>query len=273
MFDVGEAAQLDVNRIELDRLAAYAMLEQRASALETAKRVLLEHLGRAGDGTEWRAEGDEPGAADADLPLDEEQLMRAASDLRLDVLAARRAVAAAAGQSSLADAHRLPDVGLGATYQENFMDREAVGATVSITPKIFDTGAAQQAIADSAFRAALIEADRVLQQAQREVRTAYVNYDSARRTIDDIQSRIVALAEENAQLAETSFSAGVIDLTVLLEAQRAHTTARLKLNDLQAEAMWLRYELERAAGGTFDASAIARLTAPNDEPTERSAAP
>ena len=64
-----------------------------------------------------------------------------------------------------------------------------------------------------------------------------------------------------------------LDLTVLLEAQRAHTTARLKLNDLQAEAMRLRYELERAAGGTLDASAIARLTAPTDEPTERSAAP
>jgi outer membrane protein TolC len=101
----------------------------------------------------------------------------------------------------------------------------------------------------------------MLQQAQREVRTAWVDLESTTRTIDDYQQRMVELANENADLAERAFAAGTTDLTVLLEAQRRQTSTRVRLNDLRARAARQFYELERAAGGTLDPDTIAALEA------------
>ena len=129
---------------------------------------------------------------------------------------------------------------------------EAVAPMVNVSPKVLDDNRARIARAESELEAARIDADRVLQQSWREVRTAWVDLDAVRRIIVDQQQHIVALADENAELARKSFAAGTVDLTVLLDAQRQQTAARTRLNDLQAVAARRWLELERAVGGTLD---------------------
>ncbi len=258
-FDVGESTQLDVNRLQLDLLRAQAELVQREAALSTAKIQLLELLGRAEDSVTWTTDDWAVDWREIIDALDEEQVMDAAASLRLDVAAAETQTSLAEYQLELAELGQLLDVSAGVGFQENFNDRQGVFPTIKATPKIFDDNSARIARAESELRALQIEADRIYQQAQREVRTAWIELQAEFDLIFDYQQHIVDLADENARLAEDSFAAGTVDLTVLLEAQRQQTNARMRLNDLHAHAVGDFYELERAAGGTLDPATLASL--------------
>jgi outer membrane protein TolC len=249
-FRAGEASQIDVNRLQLEWLRARAELVERVRAHDVAKRRLLEHLARADADVSWTTDDRTAGAAGAEL-LTEAEVMAAVARLRLDAAAARMRVESAAHRVELARLGALPEAGVGAGFQQNFSNREGVFPTVSVTPKPFDDNRARIARAESQLESMRIEADRVLQQAQREVRTAWIDLQASRRLIRDYQERIVHLADENAALAQESFAAGTVDLTVLLEAQREQTTARTRLNDLRAAATRRFHELERAVGGTL----------------------
>ncbi|MDY7107119.1 MAG: TolC family protein [Planctomycetota bacterium] len=268
-FEVGEATQLDVNRVRLDLLQARAELVERTASLDVARRRLLEQLGRADRGIDWMSDGQaiDPGRAIDEF--DEAEVLAAATRLRLDAAAASMQVNAAEHRHRLGELGAFPDLGAGARYERNFGNREAVFPAFTVTPKLLDDNSARIARAESELRAARIEADRVLQQAQREVRTAWIELESTVRTIDEYQEQVVALATENAALSEEAFAAGTVDLTVLLDARREQTAARLRLNDLRASAARKFHELERAAGGTLDPQTIETLTAAmdaNDEP-------
>lgn len=266
-LDVGEATQLDVNRVSLDLLQAKAELVDRKATLARLKRELLELLGRADATTDWRTTGPTDLAmGNAPLPR-EEALMRLASRQRLDVAAAQSQQLAAKHNVELARLGRLPDVSGGARYEENLAGREAIGPTVSASIPVFDDNRARIAKAASMLRQAEMEADRVLQQAQREVRTAFIEASSTRAVVSDYQKRIVELADENADLAERAFTAGTTDLTVLLESQRRQTTARTRLNDLRARYAASHHELERAAGGSLSAEVLAALEQGEPLPT------
>jgi outer membrane protein TolC len=181
-------------------------------------------------------------------------------------------VTAAEHRLRLGELGAFPEVGAGPRYERNFGGREAIFPAFTVTPKLLDDNSARIARAASELRAARIEADRVLQQAQREVRSAWIELESTTRLIHDYQEQVVALARENAALSENSFAAGTIDLTVLLDARREQTDARLRLNDLRAAAARRFHELERAAGGTLDPETIETLMAANRSDGERDAA-
>ena len=217
-FSVGEAARLDVNRIELDLLRAETQLADRESDLAEAKRTVLELLGRADEGADWRSDGVAALGLDTATALDEAHVIVLASTQRLDVAAADAALAARAADLELAELGKLPDVAAGVSYRQNFQTRPGVFPEFSVTPKIFDDNSARVAKAASEMKQAEIEADRVRQTAIAEARRAWVELLAQLDAVISYEQQIVALAEQNLELAAEAFDVGETDLTVLLEA-------------------------------------------------------
>jgi outer membrane protein TolC len=254
-FSVGEASRLDINRVEFELQALEVNLVDHAADLATAKRALLALMGRADAGTDWPTDDRATDAVEATVALEESDAMTLAVRHRLDVAAADAVVAARVAGVSLEERGRLPDVGMGVGYQQNFSDRRGVFPSVTVTPKIFDDNSARVARAASKWRQAEIEADRVREVAIAETRSAWVALRAQQEAARAYESEIVALAESNVALAQAAFDAGEADLTVLLETQRQLNDARIDgLARQQAVAEQL-IELERAVGGTLEVPA------------------
>jgi outer membrane protein TolC len=258
LYEAGEQSKLDLNRIEHDLLAAQDALRSRQAALDTAKRTLLETIGRADHPAQWQTDDVLIDLRLAKDDLTEDRLMQAGALLRLDVAAARAMLDAAQHQLELAKLGQVPDVGAGIGYQQNFASRPGLFPSVTVTPKAFDDNRAVIAKAQAQLEISRIEADRIRQQAWREVRTAWIDLTASMQRIEDYQQRMVALADENAALAQQAYTAGTIDLTALLQTQRAQAQARMQLIDLQQQAVGQYYELQRAAGGSLDPAFITR---------------
>jgi cobalt-zinc-cadmium efflux system outer membrane protein len=250
-FAVGEASRLDVNRAALDRRAAEVQLSDRRMDLDRTRRTLLELIGRAGADDEWRTTVDVGRASEVLARLDEDQVVHLAASQRLDVAAARAAVAARVAGVDLQELGRIPDVSAGVEYQQNFSNRRGVFPSVGVSPKLFDDNSARVARAESELRRAEIEADGVLQAAVAEARRAWIELAAQRDVVRAYEDEILALAESNERLARNAFEAGEAELTVLLEAQRQLNDARIELADRRRAATELLIELERAAGGTL----------------------
>lgn len=249
---VGEATRLDLNRLALDLRAFEVGLTERQADLALAKRRLLERLGRAEAGTEWRTDGVVPAAVTASRELDEVQVIELASRQRLDVAAAAAVVEARVAGVNLEERGRIPDVAAGAAYRQNFENRPGVFPSLAVTPKLFDDNSARIARAESRWRQAAIEADRVRQAALAEARRAWTALRAQREVAGVFEAEIVRLAESNLGLARAALDAGESDLTDLLDAQRRLNDARIDLIERQRATATLVIELERAVGGSLE---------------------
>lgn len=270
-LEVGEASRLDLNRVELDRMAEEVRLADRTAAMEQAKRALVVLLGRADASCDWRSD-DQPVTLDVG-ELDEAMIIELAAAQRLDVAAANAVIEASAARVNLEELGRLPDLSASVGYQREFSDREGVFPQVSATVPILDDNRARIARAESEFRQAVIEADRLRQAAISQARTAWIEAQSQRQVVGRYESEIVELARSNHELAEQAFNAGEIDLTVLLEAQRQLNDARIEATDRQLAAAREVIELERAVGGSLrmpaaEATAHARRAGEGDRRSE-----
>ena len=217
---------------------------------------MLELLGRADGDVAWSLSGDARLFLDESSELDEQQIIEMASNLRLDVAASNMVVQARAANVDLEEGNRNPDLNLGVGYQKNFSNRDGMFPSVGITPKIFDDNSAQVAKAESEFRQAIIEADRVRQAAITEARVAWVLLQAQLEVVEAYETNILSLAQSNVELATIAFDAGETDLTVLLEAQRRINDARIELVDRQYASSRIYIEVERAVGGSLDASLL-----------------
>ena len=248
-LDAGEGTQLDVNRLREERLSTQADLDSQRSELETAKRELLERLGLAAADASWVA-ADEAGVPDARLAsLTETDAVARASELRLDVAAARATVDQRQAELRAASLGRIPEASAGYDYGKDQDDLRSHGPEFELEIPIFDTGTAAVAKAESELRAAAASADQVLQAAVQQTRSAFLALQSSLRLSSLYQEQVVSLAQQNLDVAQQSYDAGEADVTVVLDTQRELGEAQAKLNDLQLGVATSAAELEYVLGG------------------------
>lgn len=245
----GEGTPLDVNRAS--QQLAQAQAERAIITRDTAKarRQMLELIGFAAASAEWTVDKRE--ANESPAALDEAAAMSVASAHRLDVAAARSIVEARRAELSVEERGRLKDFGLGADFERDVDGAKTIGPVVEVGIPIFDTNQAQIAKAGSLARAALATYEAAAQRATREVRVAWVERDAAIRLVEQYRETVLAISLRNLTLAESSLRAGQDDVTVLLEAQRSVVEARLRLNELERQAVIAEIELQYAMGGSL----------------------
>lgn len=243
----GEGTPLDVNRARQQQAKAQAERAIVLRDLAKERRRMLELIGFAGEKAEWVADAKPHGAIPS--TVNEPAVIALASSQRLDVAAARSVVEAQRAELSIQEQSRLKDFGLGADFERSESGDKSIGPVVEVSIPIFDTNAAQIAKAGSLARAAFANFEAVSQRATREARTAWVEFDSASRLVEQYRSTVLAISQRNLTLAEAALKAGQSDVTVLLEAQRELIESRLRLNDLESQAAQAHFQLEYAAGG------------------------
>lgn len=261
----GEGTPLNINRATQQLAKARAERAIGVRDLAKERRRMLEWIGFAGEGADWRADA---GATALNGPLfDEAAAITLADSQRLDVAAASSIVEALQADLSVEERSRLKDFGLGADFERDIDGKKSVGPVIEVALPIFDTNAAQIAKAGSLARAALARYEAVSQRAVREARVAWVELDSASRLVEQHRSTGLAISQRTLTLAQAALNSGQSDVTVLLEAQRDLIDSRRALNDLERDALLARIALEHAVGG--------RLTVPTIEACIgcRSAAP
>lgn len=179
---------------------------------------------------------------------------------RPDLIAASRAVGAAAADRAQADAQRLPQVSLsgsiGALRISNSFGTTD-GSVWSIGPlavslPLFDGGtrAANQRAARAAYDDAVVQLQGAVRQAVREVEEALVSIQSA--AAQEADARIAVEGFEAAlKAAEARWRGGVSSLYELEDARRTAVAARSSLIELQRARATAWINLYRSLGGGF----------------------
>lgn len=248
-IQAGEGTRLEVNRLRQLLLSLQADLTQQRLALGKTQRRLLELLGQAEASAQWEAADDRAPIHTAIAELTESKVVELASQLRLDVAAARKVYETRRHELRIASLGSIPELEAGPAFERDEDRRDAFGVDLDLEIPIFDTNRARIARARSDLRRARAEADQVLQSAVAQTRSAWLDVRASRQLIGFFRDRVLTLAQENLRLAEQSFQAGQIDMTVVLETQRELIQAEFELNELELIAADSTIELEYAVGG------------------------
>ena len=272
-LEAGEASRLDVSRLSVQKQMMRAARIEQDQQITQHKLELLALMGRSEASTEWEIvqtpivpaitppsdrEIPSPGMPPA-LP-DERDLIERIDTQRLDLLAVRATADLHAASLRLEDRQRLfRSVEAGAGFERDDDRRRELGPTVAMEIPIFDTNDAKVARAAAMYRQSIIEADRIRQRAITEVRSLYAECLRLADLIALHGSEILPAVEENLRLVQQSLDAGVIDASILIEAQRERIDTHLRLNDLHRRLTLRQIALDRAVGGAVGEAVGGRI--------------
>ena len=259
----GEATDLDANRLRQLRLSLQAELAQQHLELGTLKRELLSRIGMAELRADWSADDTITVPPSVAMDMTEDQLIELVYVQRLDVAAAKQAFESLRHELRVAKLGAIPDVDAGPVFEREDDGRDELGAGIDLEIPIFDTNRARVAMAMSKLRRARAEYQHSVQTAITQVRNAWLQARTAQELVTFYQEKVLVLAADNLSLAEQSFEAGQVDMTVVLQTRRQLIEAEIELNRLKAGAEASTIKLEYAVGG--------RLDSPVDAPGDRNA--
>jgi outer membrane protein, heavy metal efflux system len=271
VFEAGEASRIDLDRARLNAAESAATADASRRTARQMKLAVLASIGCPDGSTDFELSGSLVTSRES-IP-DEQRIVELTRATRLDVAAARMRVLAAEAECRLAGSKRLPEVGVGAAWNKNFGDRQAVLPGAKITLPILDDGSAAIAAAHARLDRAQLELLSVRRRAVGEVRLsreAFLRSDQQRIAYADT---VLTPATEAEVLAEAAYREGVIDLTVLLLAQQQRITAERRLVNFQLAAIADRISLEEQVGGSFDIPAMPPKVPDIDQTTATTDAP
>lgn len=262
----GLSPRSEFDRAETERANALAEIARLEAAVRASQRVLLTLTGRAAESAEAvpvRAVLYDAPAAPAAVPAT--LLIR-----RPDVREAQTRIDAAAGNLRRARLALLPTftlqpgVGLTRTSSDLFSASNAfwsLGAGLLVP--VLDRGRLLAEVQVSGARA-----EQAVIGYERAVQTAVSEADQALVQLEGDRSRVVQLTEAEARArsaydaAQRGYQAGLTDLQVLLDAERAYRGARAALSAARTSALQRSVQAFRALGGGWAPESPALPTSP-----------
>lgn len=249
-FAAGESTADIVAKSQVELTDAHHRLSQASEMLATAKLSLLALLGRAEASTDWIT-----GAADSSAnfaihsPLaDEQKLLAALADTRLDVRAAQAQANAAKSKFELAQKSRTSKLDIGTGFDRDMEDGQGVMFGANVELPLFNNGAARIEKAEFELRTANIEAERVRQAAIIELRGAIVKVLAVQEKQDVSVEHSLTPISEIFKRAQLSADVGEGSRRDAIDAQHALNHAKLELNDLERQRRVARLGLAKAVG-------------------------
>jgi cobalt-zinc-cadmium efflux system outer membrane protein len=249
-YKAGAIAQVDLDRLELQRVTYEADLQIAEESLETAKILLLMLLN---DRTPV-AQFDVAGPFDFStqiMPLDE--VRRAAVDTRPDLKAAMQAVDKAQTDHKLAVANGSTDPTLSAWYTHNSSNNNpfginTVGASVSIPLRIFDRNQGEELRTqlDIDRNGKLMEATRA--QVLSDVDSAYATLTSTVTLLQPYKDKYLQQASRVRETIAFSYEHGAASLLDFLNAQAEYRSVQVNYLNLVASYLNATNQLNLAVG-------------------------
>jgi outer membrane protein TolC len=192
-------------------------------------------------------------------PVAREVLAQALPD-RPDVVAASRAVAAAAANASLAEAGRSRDVTISGGLSRTELSQDLPGSarapfasnalTLGVSVPIFTRRLAEGniAVAQAQQGQAQAQAAAALATAQAELATAWAAYRQAQALVELTAGPTLRRAEEAYASTEAAYRAGARTLLDVLDALRTLNATRVAANAARAQRLLALATLEQASG-------------------------
>jgi cobalt-zinc-cadmium efflux system outer membrane protein len=192
-----------------------------------------------------------------DREFDLKELMTTAVNNRADILAAGKEKEVAGKLVKLAQANRLPDLGLTLGMAQNSgatnivaptPSTNVVSAGISIPLKF--SGRSRAELLSAQYNVAQVSAryQQAVLQVQTEVSTSYYNYLSARKQVDQFHSGLLEEARKALDGKIYSYRSGEINLLEVLNAQRTYNVLKQSYYEALNGYAAALVELERSAG-------------------------
>ncbi|MSR34827.1 MAG: TolC family protein [Phycisphaerales bacterium] len=249
-FAVGESTGDAVAKSQAELTDAHHRLMQAREMLSAAQLSLMALLGRAEASTDWRTGAPDSSSAFAiHAPIaDEQKLLAALADSRLDVRAAQAQANAAKSKVELARRNRSNKLDVGAGFDRDMEGDQAVAFSANVELPIFNNGSSRIDKAEAELQTANIEAERVRQAAILELRGAMVKALAIQEKRDISAENSLAPSAETFKRAQLSADVGEGSRREAIDAQHALNHAKLELNDLERQRRGARLALAKAAG-------------------------
>jgi|SRR5215469_5366581 len=249
-YHAGAIAQVDLDRLELQRVTYEADLQNAIESLETSKIQLLTLLNDRTSVEQFDVTG--PYDFSAEMPpLDE--VRQAAMDTRPDLKAAIQAIDKAKTDHQLAVANGSTDPTFGTWYSYNgsFANPNAnqtLGVSVSIPLRIFDRNQGEK------LRTRLdIDRNEQLAQATRaqvfsDVDSAYASVESSVVLLKPYKDKYLQLASRIRDTIAFSYEHGAASLLDFLNAQADYRSVQVNYLNLVASYLDAANQLNAAVG-------------------------
>jgi cobalt-zinc-cadmium efflux system outer membrane protein len=248
-FDAGDIAQVDLNRLEVQRFQFESDIQAATVALDTAKIQLRQLLN---DSTPV-AQFDVTGVFDFSpqlMPL--EEFRQAALDTRPDLRAAELAIDKARTEHSLAIANGSTDPTVSGWFSHNpsFSNpfaNNTVGGSVSIPLRINDRNQGEKARTRIEIRRNENLRDAARAQVLSDVDSAYTALLSALNLLRT-RERYLKIAEENRNTIQFSYQNGGASLLDYLDTEKAYRDTRLAFINLIGSYLTAAAQMNLAVG-------------------------
>src|SRR5713101_1009636 len=249
-FKAGAIAQVDLDRLELQRVQYESDLQIAEESLETAKIELLMLLNDRTPVEQFDVTGSFDFSTQI-APLDD--VRREALDARPDLRAALQSIEKAKTEHRLAIANGSTDPTLSAwyTYNPSFnnpFDHQTLGASISIPLRIFDRnqGEKLRTQLDIDRNEKLMEATRA--QVFSDVDSAYATVTSTVTLLQPYKDRYLQQASRVRDTIAFSYEHGAASLLDFLSAQAEYRSVQVNYLNLVASYMNATNQLNQAVG-------------------------
>lgn len=185
------------------------------------------------------------------------ELIMTAVNNRADILAAGKEKEVAGNLVKLAQANRLPDLGLTLGVAQNSGATNIVAPTPStnvvsagISMPLKFSGRSRAELMSAQYNVAQVTAryQQAVLQVQTEVSTSYYNYLSARKQVDQFHSGLLEEARKALEGKIYSYRYGEINLLEVLNAQRTYNVLKQSYYEAMNGYTAALVEVERSAG-------------------------
>jgi cobalt-zinc-cadmium efflux system outer membrane protein len=249
-FKAGAISQVDLDRLELQRVQYESDLQMAEESLETAKIVLLMLLNDRTPVDQFDVTGPFDFSTQIS-PLDE--IRHTALDTRPDLKAALQSVDKAKSDHRLAVANGSTDPTLSAwyTYNPSFNnpnDHQTLGASISIPLRIFDRnqGEKLRTQLDIDRNEKLMEATRA--QVFSDVDSAYATVTSTVTLLQPYKNKYLQQASSVRDTIAFSYEHGAASLLDFLNAQAEYRSVQVNYLNLVASYLNAAGQLNLAVG-------------------------
>ena len=248
-FDAGEIAQVDLNRLEVQRFQFEADTQAAAVNLDTAKIQLRQLLNESTPIAQFDVTG--PYDFSPTLrPL--EDFQKAALETRPDLRAAELAIGKARADHSLAIANGSTDPTVSGWYSHNpsFANpfaNNTVGASISIPFRLNDRNQGEKARTQIDIGRSERLRDAAKAQVLGDVDTAYTALTSA-VTLLRTRERYLRIAEGNRNTIQFSYQNGGASLLDYLDTEKAYRDTRLAFINLIGSYLTAAAQMNLAVG-------------------------
>ena len=255
-FEEGEANASAVNEARMNAAEASNRAMDSALELVSARTRLLEAIGRGDAGLAWQVASDSARAAreacavvEPPVPEDDDALRRIVTERRLDLRAAEARVAAAEARLALAVVSRAPSVMLGAGWERDMEDDQAVMLQAQVSVPIFNDGRFRVQAAERDVELARLDADALRQRAVADARRALAAVDATSHHEAMLRGTTLASYESNKAILQAAVAEGDRPAIALWRSEHQENHIRIQLARAERDRTLAALGFERALAG------------------------